>query len=353
MSTALSYWRLPSFWLCFMVLTVQACVSDPAVRVPTQEPSLAGQTIIAADGELLAVSRWFAPEPRAVIIALHGMNDYANAFAGAGDYWSTQGLHVYAYDQRGFGRNQEPGVWPGAAQLADDLRAVIRAAHQAHPGLPLFVLGHSMGGAVVMNANGRTPLDADGIILAAPAIWGGARMPLFYRLSLAIAVNVAPDKTLTGQRARRQSTDNIPILRQMQADPFLIKATTLRSVAGLVRLMGRANGARKHQTGDILFLIGCRDELVPVKAQQDVARDIANHSANRSGVAKEAAGITRLHYPEGWHLLFRDLQAARVWEDIVWWIDQQIAEGDDAASQVTAPFISGPNGAASSCSSAK
>jgi len=269
----------------------------------------------------LTVRRWTASKPKAVLIALHGMNDYGHAFDRAGNWWAQDGFVVYAYDQRGFGALTDDEVsivdeWPGTQVFADDLRAMIQAVKIKHPELPVFVLGHSMGAGVVMIANAQSSLKVDGIILAAPAVWGGKRMPLFYRMTLSIANFFASGKTLTGKRAARQATDNIPILRGMQADPLVLKATPIRAIKGIVNLMGQANGVAHQQQGDILFLYGHRDEIIPIKAMEAVSQEMQTSRVK----------LTIKSYPDGWHLLFRDLQAETVWCDIASWIDDRVMD---------------------------
>ncbi len=263
----------------------------------------------------LSLRAWNASAPAAALIALHGMNDYGHAFEAAGTYWAEHGITTYAYDQRGFGQLGEGEVsitknWPGTKAFGDDLRSMIVAVKSRHPGLPVYVLGHSMGAAVVMTANAEQFLSVDGIILASPAIWGGRRMPLLYRMTLNLAHFFAPGKSLSGKRARRQATDNIPVLRGMQADSLVIKETPIRAIKGIVSLMGDANQASGNQQGNILFVYGCRDEIIPVKAMAQVGDRIESQNPE----------IERIVYPEGWHLLFRDLQAETVWEDILDWI---------------------------------
>src|SRR4051812_45656992 len=66
-------------------------------------PALEQRAFVTADGVRLPMEVWAAQgEPWAVLIALHGMNDYANAFATAAPWWASQGVTTYAYDQRGF-----------------------------------------------------------------------------------------------------------------------------------------------------------------------------------------------------------------------------------------------------------
>lgn len=329
-----------------IMLVISGCANADHEPAQNLTPLLSGETLTSFDGQQLAIKTWQADDPHAVIIALHGMNDYSHAFDMAGHWWANNGITVYALDQRGFGSLQsgEIGVveeWPGVSALTNDLHALVEAVQGKHPAQPLYVLGHSMGGAVAMAANAKKPLDIDGMILAAPAIWGGARMPFFYRVSLSLASSFAPGKTLTGQRAKRQSTDNIPILRGMQKDPLVIKATPLRSIEGMVKLMGVANKQSKNQSGDILYIYGCRDEIIPINALARVHDVLVSSDVNVTGKA----------YTQGWHLLFRDLQAQTVWADISHWIDrQQGSAQEDRKNGNTAARLSKNRAAAFSCS---
>ena len=87
-------------------------------------PQLDPDAMICADGTRLPMTVWSATdaggqpvEPWAVIVALHGMDDYANAFVLAGPYWAARGIITYAYDQRGF--RSRPKSGPLERQGAD------------------------------------------------------------------------------------------------------------------------------------------------------------------------------------------------------------------------------------------
>jgi alpha-beta hydrolase superfamily lysophospholipase len=116
---------------------------------------------------------------------VHGFNDYSNAFAGFGEYAAAHGVAVYAYDQRGFGARFDAGFWPGTPILVTDLRIELERLAALHPDLPIYLLGESMGAAVVIAAaTGDRSLDAAGVILSAPAVWGGDQLNPFYRATL-------------------------------------------------------------------------------------------------------------------------------------------------------------------------
>ena len=288
-----------------------ACVSFPDAPPANVTPVFEEDVFVSIDGARLGLQRWEAESPRAVIVALHGMNDYSHAFVGPAAWWAENAdITTYAIDQRGFGRSPEFGRWPGEETMVADLRAAIAAARNAHPDLPVYALGHSMGAGVIMAAEAEAPLGADGLILAAPGVWGGAALPIPYRLAANIGAAFAPGKTLTGERADRQATDNIPILREMAADPLMIKETRLDAIVGVTRVMGSAYGGAGEVDATILFLMGEKDEIIPLKVMEKTAMRLSGD-------------VTFRRYPEGWHLLFRDLQAEKVWRDVAVWIETQ------------------------------
>lgn len=290
----------------FSLLSV-ACVSFPDALPGVVEPQIAGDAVISVDGSRLGLTVWKADAPVAAIVAVHGMNDYAAAFTYAGPIWAEHGISVYAYDQRGFGRSPGFRRWAGAAPLKQDLRAVIAAVRDETGGLPLYVVGHSLGAAVVLAAMKDAPLAVDGVVLAAPGVWGGGSMSIFYRGALNLAATFAPGETLTGEAAGRQASDNLDFLRKMYNDPRVIKETRLDAILGAERMMGEAFDASDEIGGDILFLYGEKDDIIPVKAL-------------RKSAARLCGDATTIVYPEGWHLLFADLQRERAISDVAKWI---------------------------------
>ena len=142
------------FCLVFALLVLSACA--PSFAPPVDggvTPTVAEDAILARDGTRLPLRRWEAEgKPRAVIVALHGMSDYSNAFDMPGKVWAKQGITTIAYDQRGFGASANPGIWAGADAMRADLHDAVAAAQARYPGVPVFALGESMGGAVVLTA---------------------------------------------------------------------------------------------------------------------------------------------------------------------------------------------------------
>jgi alpha-beta hydrolase superfamily lysophospholipase len=288
---------------------------------PPLAPRLADKVLIADDGTPLPLRVWLPKgKPRAVILALHGFNDYSHAFAGPGEALAKDGIATYAYDQRGFGEAPLRGRWPGQRQLTDDLATASRLVRAEHPDVPLYLLGESMGGAVVISAvtgaTGTPPPEADGIILVAPAVWGRDTMNVFERTALWTGDALFPSMTLTGRGLKIKPSDNIGMLRALARDPLVIKATRVDTLKGLVDLMDAALGAAPRVRTPMLLLYGDRDEIIP---QEATRRWIA-------GLPPAGARDRRIAwYPEGYHMVLRDLEGPLVWRDVASWIADRAA----------------------------
>jgi len=295
--------------------TLTACTPMVMPPGPTvTEPTLTDDGVLYADDTFLSVRTW-APmdgKVKAIIIALHGFNDYNNFFDEPGKYFAGRGIMAYAFDQRGFGRAAGRGYWPGAKALVDDLKTATALVRRRHGGMPLYLLGESMGGAVVMTAmTGKNPPQVDGVILSAPAVWGRDTMPFYQRASLDISAHILPWFRVTGQGLGIKASDNIEMLRALGRDPLVIKETRIDAVYGLVNLMDAAQAAAPVFDAPALFLFGRNDEVIPDKPTLTMISALPREGRNRRTIA---------FYEHGYHMLLRDLQAKTVWRDIAAWI---------------------------------
>ncbi len=300
-----------------LLLLLAACAQlAPPGPGPT-EPRLelaatdAGR-FVTLDGLELPLRRW-APNPRdpeAAILALHGFNDHAGGFADPAAAWAALGIAVYAYDQRGFGAAPHRGLWPGVQAMTADLRDAAALLRRRHPGVPLYLLGESMGGAVLLAAAGQPePLAADGLILSAPAVWARDTQPWYQRAALWFGRSFFPWATPSGRGLDIRASDNVAALIALGRDPLVIKETRIDAIAGLVDLMDAALAAAPRVEMPLLLLYGANDELVPKAPTLRLWRDLPGGPGQRLA-----------YYQEGWHLLFRDLQAAVPTSDVAAWV---------------------------------
>ena len=296
---------------------LQLASAAPSRAAPeTTQPRITHSALIAADGAVLPLRKWLPKhEVKAVILALHGFNDYSNAFAMPAPLWAERGIASYAYDQRGFGGAPLRQSWAGSGQLAADVVTATRILRRIHPGRPLYLLGESMGGAVAILAmtgtDGVPPADADGVILSAPAVWGRETMELWPRLALWAAVRFIPEVTLTGRGLGILPSDNVAMLKALARDPMVLKGARVDTVYGVVDLMDAALAAAPRLTAPLLLMYGAHDEVIPREPVAAFAAALPADPDHRRRLA---------YYRRGYHLLMRDLNGAAVSGDIASWV---------------------------------
>lgn len=296
-----------------LIVLLSACASHPLQPpMANGDPYLTETAFITVDGQSLPFHQWQpATSPNAVILALHGFNDYGRFIDQPAQFFSGNGIAVFAIDQRGFGASQARGRWAGSESYARDLSSLAAILRRKYPELPLYILGESMGGAVAIVAAANHGLGhVDGLILAAPALWARWTMPWYQRSLLWLGNHLTPWMKLTGDGLDITPSNNFEMLRALSRDPLVIKETRIDAIAGLTNLMDKALAAAPKLKIPTLLMYGEKDQLVPKQPTLTFIQQAP------PGV------LTTAWYANGYHMLLRDLEAERYWQDILAWIRQ-------------------------------
>ena len=293
-----------------LLFGLAAC--QPFVVPPGQTsavPRLEAKAYVADDGARLPLRTWEpAGKPKAVVLALHGFGDYSNAFEAAGRQLARKGIRTVAYDQRGFGRAPGYGRWHGLDRLTQDAADAVRLLARRSAPAPVYVLGHSMGGAIAMSMAADHPdLPLAGLALVAPAVWGRRAMPAVQEGALWLSAHTIPWYPVSGQGLHVVPSDNLEMLRRLARDPLVMKQYRVDLVWGLVNAMDAAVYAADKLRVPALFLYGLKDELVPVVPTR------------RTLLMVPAAERRVALYPNGYHMLLRDLNGAEAVADLAAW----------------------------------
>lgn len=291
-----------------------AAVQPIPPRMP--QAAISDAALTTTDGEMLPLRHWLpAGPPRAVILALHGFNDYSKAFDSSAKEWTKFGIAAYAYDQRGFGGAPGRGLWPGSAALATDAVTAANLLRGKYPHTPLYLLGESMGGAVAImaasGAMGIRPPAVDGVILSAPAVWTRGSMQFLPRLALWAGVRFFPGAVFTGESLHILASDNIPMLIALGRDPMVIKGARVDTMYGLVDLMDRTIDAAPQLTLPLLLMYGANDAVIPADPMRAFVVALPSEAASRDRFA---------YYRRGYHMLMRDLEGKTVADDVASWV---------------------------------
>ena len=282
---------------------------------PLAEPQLTETSFFSFDGTELPLRTWQPPggmaEAETIFIAVHGFNDYSRFITGGAEFFSRHKIGVFAYDQRGFGNAPVRGRWSSNETMGHDLKTLLHLIRQKYPNLPVYLLGHSMGAALVIETmSGEDHPDVAGAILVAPAVWARTTMPFYQAGALWLAAQTIPWFTVTGRGLGRKACNNIEVLKEQSHDPLVIKETRFDTIYGLQDLMDAAYAAAGRFTLPALVLYGGHDEIIPPEPVLDAYNRLPDNPEGHKEL---------ILYDNGYHMLLRDLEAEKVLGDIVAW----------------------------------
>jgi len=271
---------------------------------------------VDAYGITIVYDVYEAVEPRAVVQLLHGVGEHAGRYSALIEALVGAGYAVYADDHRGHGRTglrQWAGdhrklgrLGPGGLGAARDaVWTLTRRIREAHPDLPLVLLGHSWGSFLAQMLLDRHPEAFDAVVLTGSALrWPG---------SLNAGDLNAPWKHLKGSGLEWLSSDE-QVGRDFVDDPLTTAVPLLRLFGPIeaAKLFGRP---RRHLGRDVpmLLMVG-RDDTVG--GARSVHR-LADAYRRRSRLTD----VTTLVYPDARHEVFAERNHAQVRADLLSWLD--------------------------------
>ncbi|MEV7757187.1 alpha/beta fold hydrolase [Microbacterium sp. NPDC089180] len=260
-----------------------------------------------------------AAEPRAVVQLLHGVGEHAGRYGALIDALVADGYTVYADDHRGHGRTglrQWAGdhrrlgrLGPGGLGAARDaVWTLTQLIREAHPDLPLVLLGHSWGSFLAQMLLDRHPDAYDAVVLSGSALrWPGA---------LNAGDLNAPWKHVRGSGMEWLSSDE-QVGRDFVADPLTTSEPLMKLFGPLeaAKLFGRPRRDLGHDV-PILLMVG-RDDTVG--GPRSVHR-LADAYRDRSGLTD----VTTLVYPGARHEIFAEREQDAVRADLLAWLDRRL-----------------------------
>jgi alpha-beta hydrolase superfamily lysophospholipase len=244
------------------------------------------RTIEGSEGSIM-VHQW-APvgEPDYVVLLVHGYAEHALRHAGLAEKLELDGAAVYAPDLRGHGQSEgERALVDDAQLLVDDLARAYDLAREEHPGLPIILIGHSMGGllATLFVQEAGRPVDA--MVLSSPLLGGNPALVTLLDLEEIPEIPIDPS-VISRDEIEQQAYLDDP---QIYHGPF--RRETLE---GLVAALDRARNGEGFGDLPVLWIHGEGDMLVPYDLTAESMEIL-------SGPDTEAKS-----YPEARHELDRD-----------------------------------------------
>jgi len=264
----------------------------------------------SAGGGDIHVQSWLpATTPRGVVVLVHGLAEHCGRYAELVGRLHARGLAVYALDHRGHGRSPGPRALIGRFDwLARDVATRVEAAHAAHPAVPLYLLGHSMGGAVALASVLAQPRHVAGLVLSAPAVGADPHVPALQVAVARLLSRLAPTVGVLRLPAAAISRDPA-VVQAYERDPLVHRGPIpARTAVELLDAMRGFAGSAGRLRVPTLVLHGTADRLVRIEHAQRVWR------------AFGTPDLTVHRYEGLYHEVFNEPERARVYADLDAWL---------------------------------
>jgi acylglycerol lipase len=260
---------------------------------------------------------------RGVLVIMHGLKDYSGHYAWVAEALVERGYAVYAFDLRGHGRSEGDRVWVNAFdEYLNDLDIFVRRVREKEPGKPLFIFGHSMGGAIVtLYTLTRKPQIA-GLLLSGPALKPGSDVSGFLIGVTKFLGSVFPSLGVLNLDNKSFSRDPA-VVAGMDTDPLIYnKAGPARTASELLKAMEQIQEHMEEMTVPFIAMHGTADKLTNPEGSKDLYAK-----------AKSTDKTLKL-YDGFYHDLLHEPEKQTVFNDLAGWLDAHTAAaaGAPAAS---------------------
>jgi alpha-beta hydrolase superfamily lysophospholipase len=260
---------------------------------------------------------WLPVEPSRVMVVVHGYAEHTGRYDEMAMYFAERQFAVHAYDQAGHGRTAGArGHVDRFDRLVDELVRFLELVGLDHPGLPLTLVGHSMGGLVVAATAAFRRPEVERIVLSGALLQlGGAGGGLRQSISLGAArmlATFAPRVAMsTGLELEGLSRDP-EVIRRYEEDPFVKDRMSVRFAAGLSSMVSMVRVAANQVERPVLVLHGGADPISPVAGSRHFYDGLTEEIAKRSALQI---------YPELRHEIFQEPERQRIWNDMLEWLE--------------------------------
>jgi alpha-beta hydrolase superfamily lysophospholipase len=276
-------------------------------------------TFAGSDGLQLFYQAWLPVNGvRALLINLHGLGDHSGLYPNIAQYFPARQIAVYTYDLRGNGRSPGQRAYVGSwNEYRGDLRAFMERVQGWHSNRPVFLLGNSLGGLIVLEYALQYPDGLAGVIAAAPPLGKLGVPPVLMALGRLLSRVVPRFSLQVGMDLTGLARDPA-VIQAVLDDPLFHRRGTARLSTEVTAAINRVQSRAAELSVPLLLLHGSDDRMVP----PDGSREFFTKVRHADREFRE--------YPGAYHGLFADTGFDQVLSDVGAWLESHLAPSSDS-----------------------
>lgn len=228
-------------------------------------------------GANLYFQAWLPAEPRALMILIHGSGEHSGFYSHIGEECLRRHFGLIAPDLRGFGKSDGVrGHINHFQEYLDDLETLVRRLQKQYPDVPLFLLGHSLGGLIVIRYAQKYTHPVKGVILSSPVLGIRIRLPYTLKKLTELISLLAPDLPVDPFKWNWLKPILLDDPSDNSRDPLFTTQYTPRWFDELLQNGGHALSQAAKCNVPLLCLCGQHDPLIDLGAVQRFFQSISS-----------------------------------------------------------------------------
>lgn len=269
-------------------------------------------TLRTHDGLTLYTYTW-RPEGqvKAALIIVHGFGEHCRRYTNVANWLVPMGYAVYSMDLRGYGRSEgRRGHITRWSDYTHDVELLVREVQKHETSIPLFMLGHSLGGLIALDYEANSSDGLRGIIVTGPTLGSVGVSPVMFALSKMLS-RIVPAFTLDIHLDATAISRDPAVVKAYRDDPLVHSLATARLGTELTAAKERVNANAPGVQLPLLIMQGGADRLAPPEGSRQYFERVALCDKQY-----------RL-FPDAFHELHNDVIADEALAEIARWLEPQ------------------------------
>ena len=257
--------------------------------------------------------------PQAIIFIIHGLAEHSGRYAETAASLVKEGYAVFCHDHQGHGLSEgRRGYIKYFATYTKDLNSFINDISTKYPGIPVFLLGHSIGGTIAISYCLENPEKLNGLILSAPALQTGASVARWQIVLTKILAVIAPKAGVDRLDSSTISKDQDVVAAYRNDTLVYTGKLSARLCFEILKTMEVLPQETIKIKAPVLIMHGADDRL----AAPDGSRDIYVKIGSDDKTLKIYEGL--------YHEIMNEPERAMVYKDVAEWIGERLSVGKGA-----------------------
>jgi len=277
-------------------------------------------TLTSNDGVKIFYRHYPADSERARMVIAHGLGEHSGRYGNVVERMLPKGISVWVPDHRGHGQSEgKRGHVLNFDEYLSDLRLSVDLAGENRPkGMKRFLLGHSMGGLIVLNFSQQFPDLMDGVVASSPALGMAIEIPGVKKALASLMSHIWPGMTMGNELDAGKISHDQKVVRTYKSDPLVHDRVSVRFFTEFLAAMETANAKVSGLKVPMLLQVAGNDKLVNARSSTQFFENLDLEDKT-------------LHVYEGrYHEIYNEVEDLRkdVFEDLENWLEKRLQNDD-------------------------